>query len=171
MIPTLPVVRARLCIAVAALTAGGIVRAGEPADRSFIARAASIHEGQRDLARLSERKSGDARVRRLAERIDREHQAALVRLRALGVEHDFFLPDRLQDPEVRRFKRLDSVEGVAFDRVFATTVAAGEDDAVRAFAAEAADGKSAALRAYAAATLPMLRAGERDALALERALE
>jgi len=126
-------------------------------DQAFIDRAASIHEGQLDLARLAGRKATNEEARRLAARLERQHRASLQRLLDLAARNDLIVPNRLQDPEVQRFKRLDRLKGLPFDEAYVAAMASVEASAAAVFEEEASAGKSGALRAYAAGELPMLR--------------
>jgi predicted outer membrane protein len=120
------------------------------ADAEFLERIGSIRQAQIDVGQLARHKGASAEVQQLGREEERQQRAALDRLQAVGVEQDFWMEPRLQDPEVQLYKQLDDLDGERFDEAYLRQRDATRAELTRLLSEEARWGHDGALRAHAA---------------------
>lgn len=152
----------RLPIAVAGVAALIAVAAqAQPAnsnpDQSFAEKAAAAGIAEVDAAKLALQKTHDAKVRRFAERMVRDHTKANRKLEAVARKEDIKLPNAPDSADQQAMTRLQGLSGKDFDDVYLQNQLTAHQQAVALFTGESQSGNDAALKSFATATLPTLR--------------
>jgi putative membrane protein len=125
--------------------------------QSFASQAAVIGKAEIELGQIALKNTQDEKVRKYAERMVRDHNAADKKLKAIAAKENLQLPQSL-DPEHESLKmRLQGMTGEQFDREYAKAMAKGHDKAVALFQAASQQPQiSGELKQFAATTLPTL---------------
>ncbi|RYF37324.1 MAG: DUF4142 domain-containing protein, partial [Comamonadaceae bacterium] len=135
-------------------------------ERSFIRMAAATGRFEVQASRLALAKSGNARVRALAEALIEQHRASQLELAHLLHGRDMAMP-MLANDQGMVLKRLGKYSGAKFDREFLEQVGQRSlRDSIRSYEKASASLKDPAVRAWVDQKLPALRV---NLLAAERA--
>ena len=93
--------------------------------QEFAKQAAVIGKAEIELGKLAMERTQDANVRQFAQQMVKDHTAAAAKLEKVASQDGLTLPQSL-DPEHKAAKeKLSSLQGEAFDREYAKTMAMG----------------------------------------------
>lgn len=122
-----------------------------PADKQFIHEAGIGGTHELQLSMIVPKRSEDPDVRKFARRMLDDHSKASAELKAILSRRNVSAPDDLMDPEHTAVKaQLRQLGGVAFDRLYMTTMVRDHEQALAIFQAEANGGGDPELRSFAA---------------------
>lgn len=141
-----------------ALAFGALAENKPVTPQSFATQAATIGKAEIELGKLAAEKSQDQDVRKYAQRMVKDHQAAEAKLKKIAAEENIKLPQSLDAEHEAIKEKLSGLQGEAFDREYAKVMAKGHDKAVALFESASQDAKMPAdLKEFAASTLPTLK--------------
>lgn len=124
----------------------------------FASQAAVISKAEIELGRLAMQRSQDANVRKFAQRMVEDHQAAEAKLEKIAAQENITLPQSLDAEHQALKQKLSKLDGEAFDRAYAMEMEKGHDEAVALFeSASQAQQMPSELKQFAASTLPTLK--------------
>ena len=124
----------------------------------FASQAAVIGKAEIELGQLAVQKSQDDDVRKYAQRMVKDHEAAAAKLEKVAKQTNLMLPESLDAEHEALKQKLSGLQGAAFDREYSKAMAKGHDKAVALFeAASQAPQMPAELKEFAASTLPTLK--------------
>lgn len=137
----------------------------EREERTFIRMAAAAGRFEVQASRLALSKSGNARVRALAQALIDQHRDSQLELAHLLQGRDMAMP-MLDNAQSLALKRLTRYSGTKFDRDYLDQVGRSHRESIRGYEKASAGLKDAHLRAWADQKLPALRV---NLLSAERA--
>jgi putative membrane protein len=135
------------------------------ADRTFIDQAPRNNEAQIQFAKLALERSQDPQVKKVAQSILEEQQAAEDKLMAISTEEAFLMPRGLTSDAQDRYDRLSKKTGPAFDAAYLNEVKASHTVAIGLYQDEVKKGGDPSLKAFAKDGLPKLRQQQQQAKA------
>lgn len=126
-------------------------------DRGFVATASADGAAEIELGQLALQKSGSAGVKQMAQQIIDDHTRANRELAGLAGRKQL-MPATHPDPAAQATtRRLQALDGAAFDRAYADEMVKDHEKAVALFERTSAGDGDGDLRRFAADTLPALR--------------
>ena len=128
-----------------------------PEDASFVHEAAQAGLAEVKMCNLAMQNAQDQNVKTFAQKLASDHTAANQQLQQIAAQKGMQLPSVMDAKEMLTLKRLSSLSGTEFDRVFAQDAVKAHEQAVKLFQQEAQSGQDPDLKAFAQKTLPTLR--------------
>lgn len=124
---------------------------------SFASQAAIIGKAEIELGQIALRNTKDEDVRKYAERMIKDHNAADKKLKTIAANENLKLPQSLDREHESLKMKLQGMTGEDFDREYVKAMAAGHDKAVALFeSASQQPQMPVELKQFATSTLPTL---------------
>jgi putative membrane protein len=134
-------------------------------DRDFMEKAAKASMSEVAISRVAASRTSNPDVRRFAQMIIEDHEAAMEQLSALARSRGVSLPAK--DPHPDKWEKREAKD---FDREYLDQMVDDHENAVKLFDKHARDGEDADAVAYARKHLPRMQQHLQHALDLKRAL-
>jgi putative membrane protein len=112
------------------LAAAGGQHAAQPADSTFMITAARAGNAEIALADIADRRSTDAEVKAMAEKLKADHQAMDTDLQALGTKLKVMIPTDVTPDQKSLATKLGKLSGRAFDKAYLETTVKDHQDAL-----------------------------------------
>ena len=141
------------------------VRPLKKSDRDFMEKAAKSSMSEVAISRVAAARTSNPDVRRFAQMIIEDHEAAIEQLSTLARARAVSLPAK--DPHPDKWEKRDAKD---FDREYLEQMINDHENAVKLFDKHAKDGEDADAVAYARTHLPKMQQHLQQALDLKRAL-
>lgn len=126
-------------------------------DREFVTKAAQGGMLEVQAAQLARERAADPEVKRFAETLLKDHQAANQKLEGIAKQKGIDLPKELEAKHKNELDKLRQAKGEDFDRMFVERFGIKEHKQdIDLFERQAKQGKDKDLRAFAEQTLPAL---------------
>jgi putative membrane protein len=138
----------------------------ERADRSFMEKAARASMSEVQISRIAASRTSNPDVRRFAQRMIDDHEAASEQLAALASARGISLPAK--DPHPEKWEKRDAKN---FDRDYINQMVSDHEDVVKLFQKQARDGDDVETVMFARKHLPKMQEHLQHALDLKRTLE
>jgi len=138
-------------------------------DLSFVKEASAGGTAAVELSKLSA-KSANPEVKRFAERMVRDHSAAVAELTRISIELGSAAPKGLDANHQKIRDQLQSLHEPAFDRQYMQVMVDDHDQAAKLFRQETSSGHDTMLKQFAQKTLPTIEEHHKMALDLSRRL-
>jgi putative membrane protein len=141
------------------------VRPIERSDRAFVEKAAKASMSEIAISRVAAARTSNPEVRRFAQTMIQDHEAAIDQLTGLATARGVSLPAK--DPRPEKWEKRDAK---TFDKDYLEQMIDDHEDVVRLFEKHAKDGEDADTVAYARKHLPKMQQHLQHAIDLKRAL-
>lgn len=135
------------------------------ADRDFMEKAAKASMSEVAISRVAASRTSNADVRRFAQMMIEDHEAAIEQLTGLASAYGVSLPAKDRLPE--KWEKRDAKN---FDREYLEQMIDDHENVVKAFEKQARDGEDAETVAYARKYLPKMQQHLQHAIDLKRTL-
>jgi putative membrane protein len=142
-----------LVSAIAAADDGGLTMP----ERKFVVTAAQGNMMEVAAGKLAAQRASDPAVREFAHRMVTDHMAASEGLKSLADSKNVTLPDAVSDDQHTALGKLESLNGVDFDKAYAQLMVNDHVEDIGDFEKEVKSGKDPDVKAFAQETLPTLR--------------
>jgi len=139
------------------LTVGSGSAAVSSADRTFAEKAASGGLAEIQAAQLAQQRASSPQVKQFASRMITDHTKANDELQQIAEEEDITLPAQPDQQGMAAQRKLQALNGTAFDQSYAQQQLGDHQQAIALFRKEATSGQDPALKSYAQKTLPILQ--------------
>lgn len=140
-------------------------------DRHFLQEAGQDNLGEIQLGRLAAKRSDNAGVKRLGERLMHDHAQANRKLMTVVNQHGLSLPESQPQSTKDLEQELSGLSGAAFDRAFVDSIVRLHRHDVQTFHEQARHADNAEVRAFAQEVAPTLESHLREAERLQRQLQ
>jgi putative membrane protein len=127
------------------------------ADLMFIREAAMGGMAEVELGRLASQKADNAEVKQFGQRMVDDHGKANDELKQAAQSKNITLPAELAAKHKALQKRLEKLNGAAFDRAYMREMVADHNKDVAAFERESKSGNDPQIKEWATKTLPTLK--------------
>jgi putative membrane protein len=134
-------------------------------DRDFMEKAAKASMSEVAISRVAAARTSNAEVRRFAQMMIEDHEAAIEQLSGLASSYGVSLPAK--DPHPEKWEKRDAKN---FDREYLDQMVDDHENVVKLFEKHAKDGEDVGTVAYARKHLPKMQQHLQHALDLKRAL-
>jgi putative membrane protein len=154
---------ASLALMPAAYAQGNKARAAQeqsqikPADESFVTKAAIGGMFEVQSSELADDKAQSAEVKSFAKQMIKDHGKANKELSSLAKERGATVPSQLDAKHSAELKKLEGLQGAAFDTAYIQAQRAAHKDAVSLFQSYSGSSGDPQLTAWAGKTLPTLK--------------
>jgi putative membrane protein len=138
----------------------------KPADQNFVTKAAVGGLFEVQSSELAEDKGQSAEVKSFAKMMVRDHGKANKELEALAEKRGAKVPGELDAKHAADLKKLQGLEGAAFDKEYIQAQRAAHKEAVGLFQSYSGSNGDPELTAWAGKTLPTLKEHQSHAQAL-----
>lgn len=135
------------------------------ADRDFMEKAAKASMSEVAISRVAASRTSNPEVRRFAQMMIEDHEAAIEQLTSLAGTYGVSLPAKGPRPE--KWEKRDAKN---FDREYLEQMIDDHENVVKAFEKQAKDGEDAETVAYARKHLPKMQQHLQHAIDLKRTL-
>lgn len=125
-------------------------------DEAFAREAAVGGRAEVELAQVARQRASSPSVKALAEKIEADHTKANAELGTLTGEKGWRVEQTPDAKHAALKRRLESLEGQAFDRAYLDAMHKDHTKDIAAFRKQAETGSDASLKAFASKTLPHL---------------
>jgi putative membrane protein len=126
-------------------------------DSSFVQHAAADGMAEVQMGQMALGKTTNASLKALAQRIVDDHTKANEQLKTLAASKQVKLPAAADADAQKEGKKLDALDGGAFDKAWSKAMVDAHKKAVKLFTTEGKDAKDDDVRKFAQATLPVLQ--------------
>jgi putative membrane protein len=129
-------------------------------DEKFVKEAAEGGMAEVQLGKLAQQKAQSPEVKKLAETIVKDHEAANAQLTAIGSGKGVDLPKataEMKGDHKKLHDKLSKANGLEFDREYVKAMVDDHKKDIKKFEEQAKDGKDAELKAFAQQTVPKLK--------------
>ena len=127
------------------------------ADREFVQEAASGGMAEVQAAQLAQQRANSQQVKDFASRMITDHTQANTELQQIAQQENITLPSQPMGKDATAAKKLNSLNGAAFDKAYSQDQLSDHQQVVALFRKEASSGQDPALKAFAQKTLPILQ--------------
>jgi putative membrane protein len=128
-----------------------------PTDATFMQHAAADGMAEVQMGQMALDKASNASLKELAQRVVDDHTKANDQLKALAAGKQVALPAAPDANAQKESKKLDALDGGAFDKAWSKAMVDAHKKAVKLFTAEGKATKDQDMRKFAQTTLPMLQ--------------
>ncbi|RCH54233.1 DUF4142 domain-containing protein [Mucilaginibacter hurinus] len=140
-------------------------------DAKFAVDAANGGMAEVALGNLAQQKASNAEVKKFAEMMVKDHTKANEELKALATAKNITLPAAPGDEQQKKAAELGEKAGAEFDKAYAEAMVKDHDKTVSMFEDAANNAVDADIKAFATKTLPVLKAHQQHAKALNDKLK
>ena len=126
-------------------------------DADFMVNAVSGAMLEVQLGQLAQTHSRNKRVKDFGAMMNKDHEAAEKKMKALAVSKNITLPDSISDRQQKEKDRLQKKKGDAFDEAYINLMTADHKKDLREFEKQAADGTNPDIKAFASDNLKTLQ--------------
>jgi putative membrane protein len=135
-------------------------KSGDP--QTCIEKAAQMNMATIKVAQLASQKAENAELKRFAQTLEKDHQAAQRDVQKLAATHHVTLPTALDDKCKEEISKLEALSGQEFDREFAKGAVEGHAMAIAHLQQASSEVKDADLRQYTQKMLAQVKDHQRQ---------
>ena len=129
---------------------------GTNPDQDFVTLAAQTDMTEAHLGKLAQTQGTAQAIKDLGQMLATDHTSDYTQLSTIATKAGLTVPKGIDSKHEKMIAPFEKLNGQAFDRRYAQTMAKGHEEAIAAYKKEASDGQNADLKAYAQQTLPTL---------------
>jgi putative membrane protein len=126
-------------------------------DRTFAQKAAAGGLAEVSLGQLAQKNASSQQVKDFGQRMVTDHSQANQELQQIAQTENLTLPTAPDSKDQALQKRLNALEGTAFDAAYTQDMVRDHQQDIAEFKHEAESGQDPALKAFAQKTLPVLQ--------------
>jgi len=139
-----------------AMAQSNITSSINTADRHFMDKAAEANMAEVQLGQLAEKNAQSQKVKDFGQRRVTDHTKADDALKQVAQKNDVTLPGKLDPQDEATLKRLEKLQGAAFDRAYMHDMVVDHEHDVAAFRRDEKNIKNIELKDWVINTLPTL---------------
>jgi putative membrane protein len=143
-------------------------------DEKFVKEAAEGGMAEVELGKLAQQKAQNPEVKKLAETIVKDHEAANAQLMAIASGKGVDMPKataEMKGDHKKLHDKLSKASGVDFDREYVKAMVDDHKKDIKKFEEQAKDGKDAELKSFAQQAVPKLKQHQQMAEQAQKSLE